>query len=89
MFRLPVILLLLLSLFAAGCVSVDKEARQAMMDLHAGKFEEARRWSEELATESHYTKRLGKVEAGRINMLGGDLPHLLFSQFSKRKQHMG
>lgn len=74
MFRLPAILLLLLSLLAAGCVSVDEEARQAMMDLHAGKFEEARRWSEELATESHYTKRLGKVEAGRINMLGGDLP---------------
>lgn len=71
--RLPAIVLIL-SLLGAGCVTVDEEARQAVHDLRSGKFEEARRWSEELATESCYTKRLGKVEAGRINMLGGDLP---------------
>lgn len=65
-----------LVLFAAlsGCLTVEEDSEKAVEALRIGKTETALEWSEELACESHYTKRLGEVEAARVNMLAGRLP---------------
>jgi len=63
---------MLVGLTMAGCVSVDEEARAAREAIQAGNYEPAVQWSEELATDSIYSKRLGLVEAGRVQMLRGD-----------------
>jgi len=55
-----------------GCVTVDKEARNAVESLKRGQDATAIKWSSELADESHYSKNLGLVEAGRVNMLAGN-----------------
>ncbi len=58
---------------AAGCVTMDEDSEKAVAALRIGQTEMALQWSEELARESHYTKRLGEVEAARVNMLLGRL----------------
>ena len=54
-----------------GCVSVDREARQAVDALRVGADETALAWSADLADNSHYSRNLGLVEAGRVNLLAG------------------
>lgn len=54
-----------------GCVTTDEDAAKAVAALRNKNAGEAIAWSEMLATESSYTKRLGEVEAGRANMLTG------------------
>lgn len=61
----------------AGCMTIDEDSENAVAALRNGEAETAIEWSEELARESHYTKRLGEVEAGRVNMLAGRLPQAL------------
>jgi len=56
----------------AGCVSVDEDALNARKALQSGKTSEAVTWAEELANESHYSRNLGAVEAGRVQMLAGN-----------------
>lgn len=57
----------------AGCVSVDEDAKKAIAALRSGDNATAIAWSEELANESSYSRRLGEVEAGRTQMLAGNL----------------
>jgi len=64
--------LLLVTSLLVGCVSVDEAARAARTAIQAGQYDGAVRWSEELATDSTYSKNLGVVEAGRVQMLRGD-----------------
>lgn len=63
--------LILLATFA-GCVSLDENVRVAREAVLAGTPEAAVCWGENLATNSVYTKNLGKVEAGRLALLSGD-----------------
>ena len=56
---------------ACGCVSVDSDARDAVLALESGDDAKALAWSSELADESHYSRNLGVAEAGRVNMLAG------------------
>ena len=63
---------LLLLALAAGCVSVDEDARLAREAVRAGTPSAALAWGEELATDSAYTRNLGKAEAGRLALLSGD-----------------
>ena len=58
--------------FAAGCVSVDRDVAEARAHIEAGSPADATEWSCELATNSHYSTRLGQVEAGRVAWLAGD-----------------
>lgn len=60
------------ALAACGCVSVDEDARAAIDALSAGNDAKAVAWGDELADESHYSRNLGAVEAGRVNMLAGN-----------------
>ena len=55
-----------------GCVSVDEDVLAARQAILEGRPADAAEWSGELATNSHYSTRLGAVEAGRIAMLAGD-----------------
>ena len=59
--------------FAAfsGCVTVDEEAMSAIAALARGDDAAAIAWSSELADKSHYSRNLGLVEAGRVNLLAG------------------
>ena len=54
-----------------GCVTVDDDARNAVDALATGGDETALSWSADLADNSHYSKSLGMVEAGRVNLLAG------------------
>lgn len=56
-----------------GCVSVDEDAARAIGAMKRGDYAVATAWSDELAAESHYSKRLGEAEAGRVYMLSGDI----------------
>lgn len=56
----------------AGCVSVDEDVRMARESVLAGTPATAVHWGENVATNSVYTKNLGKVEAGRLALLSGD-----------------
>ncbi len=58
--------------FAAGCVSVDQDVAEARAFIAAGCPADATAWSCALATNSHYSTRLGRVEAGRVAWLSGD-----------------
>ena len=60
------------ALAECGCVSVDTEARDAVLALGAGNDAVAVSWSAELADESHYSRNLGAVESGRVNLLAGN-----------------
>ncbi len=60
-----------LAAVAAGCVTEDGDARNAIVALEAGQDDVAVKWAEDLATDSYYSKTLGLVEAGRVNMLAG------------------
>ena len=72
---MPVLRLALAALafaaFSAGCVSVDTDAREAVLALSAGDDAKALEWSAELADDSYYSRNLGVAEAGRVNMLAG------------------
>ena len=57
---------------ACGCVSVDEDAREAIGALGSSRDEVAIKWSDALADESHYSRNLGAVESGRVNMLAGN-----------------
>ena len=57
---------------AGGCVSVDTDAREAVLALGAGDDAKAIAWSADLADDSHYSRNLGVAEAGRVNMLAGN-----------------
>ena len=57
---------------ACGCVTVDKEAKAALDALRRGDDAVALAWGDELADESRYSKNLGLVEAGRVNLLAGN-----------------
>ncbi len=63
---------LLLLACAVGCVSVDEDVVAARLAIEAGRPEDARAWSANLATNSIYSTRLGAVEAGRVASLAGD-----------------
>lgn len=63
--------ILALAWVACGCVTEDSDARNAIFALEGGQDAMAIEWSEKLATDSHYSKTLGMVEAGRVNMLAG------------------
>lgn len=65
---------LVLAAVLAGCVTVDEDPERAVAALRIGQSETALQWSESLAQESHYSKRLGEVEAARVNMLAERLP---------------
>lgn len=56
---------------AAGCVTVDSDARDAREALRGGNDALALAWSAELADESVYSRNLGAIEAGRTAMLCG------------------
>ena len=58
-------------LMAAGCVTENGDAKEAVFALQTGNDQLAIKWSEDLATDSTYSKTLGLVEAGRVNMLAG------------------
>jgi hypothetical protein len=55
-----------------GCVSVDEDARDAISALNARNDAKAIVWSDKLADESHYSRNLGAVESGRVNLLAGN-----------------
>lgn len=55
-----------------GCVTADGEARAMRESLLAGNVAPVAQWSRELATESSYSKNLGKVEAGKVALLAGE-----------------
>ena len=55
----------------SGCVTVDEEAMAAVAALARGDDAAAVAWSDELADKSHYSRNLGLVEAGRVNLLAG------------------
>ena len=57
---------------AGGCVSVDTDAREAVLALGAGSDAKALAWSADLADDSTYSRNLGVAEAGRVNMLAGN-----------------
>ena len=57
-----------------GCVTVDREAKAALEALDRGDDAKAVSWGNELADESHYSRNLGLVEAGRVNLLAGNYP---------------
>ncbi len=63
--------LILLATFA-GCVSLDENVRVAREAVLAGMPATAVGWGENVATDSVYSKNLGKVEAGRLALLSGD-----------------
>lgn len=54
-----------------GCVSVDKDAKEAVDALRTGNCALAEKWSADLADDSFYSANLGQVEAGRVAMLAG------------------
>lgn len=56
---------------ACGCVSVDRDAQQAVAGLKNGSVEPAISWSSELADDSVYSRNLGLVESGRTMLLAG------------------
>lgn len=64
---------LALLVILTGCVSVDEDAARAIGAMKRGDYAVATAWSDELAAESHYSKRLGEAEAGRVYMLSGDI----------------
>lgn len=68
---LPIVAALML---ASGCVTEDGDAKEAVLAMETGNSLHAVEWSEKLATKSHYSKTLGMVEAGRVNMLAGRWP---------------
>jgi uncharacterized protein len=72
--RLPRVAFLAALAFASGCVSVDREAAEARAAIASGRPADATAWSCELATNSFYSTRLGRVEAGRVAWLSGDFP---------------
>lgn len=63
--------LALACLVAAGCVSYDRDAANAVASLQSGHSETAVEWSEELADDGG-SERLGEVESGRVHLLSGD-----------------
>ena len=58
--------------FAGGCVSVDTDARDAVLALGAGDDAKALAWSADLADGGYYSRSLGVAESGRVNMLAGN-----------------
>lgn len=68
--HLSLIALALLAI--AGCVSVDEGAQKARFAAMNGQYAYPIEWSAELAENSHYSKNLGLLEAGRVNMLAGN-----------------
>lgn len=56
----------------AGCVSVDEDAQKARFAAMNGQYAYPVEWSAELAENSHYSKNLGLLESGRVNMLAGN-----------------
>ncbi len=69
--RSSVVIAFLLAV-TAGCVSVDSDAVKARASIIEGRPADARAWSGALATNSHYSTRLGQAEAGRVAWLAGD-----------------
>ena len=57
----------------AGCVSYDEEAANAINALSRGEDAVAIKWAGELV-DSAYSSRLGMVEMGRVQLLGGNYP---------------
>ena len=70
--RLGIVQVVAVALAVGGCVTVDEDARDAVNALGAGNDAKAVEWSVELADSSHYSRNLGAVEAGRVNMLAGN-----------------
>ena len=70
--RFGIALIGLAALAVGGCVTVDEDARDAINALNSGNDAKAVEWSGELADKSHYSRNLGAVEAGRVNMLAGN-----------------
>ena len=70
--RTGILLIGVAALAVGGCVSVDEDARDAINALSSGNDAKAVAWSDELADESHYSRNLGAVEAGRVNLLAGN-----------------
>jgi uncharacterized membrane protein YsdA (DUF1294 family) len=54
-----------------GCVSIDKDAKEAVDALRTGNCALAEKWSADRADDSFYSANLGQVEAGRVAMLAG------------------
>lgn len=65
-------LIALLALAISGCVSIDEDAQKARFEAMNGRYAYPIEWSTELAENSKYTKNLGLLEAGRVNMLAGN-----------------
>jgi hypothetical protein len=57
----------------AGCVSEDRMAAEAIESLRLGDSSKALAWSGDLATNSTYSANRGMLEAGRVNMIAGDI----------------
>jgi len=70
--RLGIVQVVAVALAVGGCVTVDEDARDAINALGVGNDAKAVEWSAELADKSHYSRNLGAVEAGRVNMLAGN-----------------
>ena len=70
--RFGIALIGVAALAVGGCVTVDEDARDAINALNSGNDAKAVEWSGELADKSHYSRNLGAVEAGRVNMLAGN-----------------
>lgn len=61
------------ALALAGCVSEDRRAAEAVEAMRLGDPSKAIAWSGDLATNSVYSANLGMLEAGRVNMIAGDV----------------
>ena len=70
--RLGIVQVVAVALAVGGCVTVDEDARDAINALGVGNDAKAVEWSAELADKSHYSRNLGAVESGRVNMLAGN-----------------
>ena len=70
--RLGIAQVVAVALAVGGCVTVDEDARDAINALGVGNDGKAVEWSADLADKSHYSRNLGAVEAGRVNMLAGN-----------------
>ena len=64
---------LVAALALAGCVSEDRRAAEAIGALRLGDPSKAIAWSGEMATNSVYSANRGMLEAGRVNMIAGDV----------------
>lgn len=64
---------IVLSAVLTGCLTMDEDSKKIVEAMRSGRTDTAIALSEELARDSHYSKRLGEVEAGRVNMLSGRL----------------